>query len=254
MKFKEFMRNNKTPALEIHQATKANSLPSPVKTYPKVWSKVYYKEYPRFPHILLPIQKNVKKADIFSTLINRKSADNPPKGVVDLDRISKIMFFSAGISRIEKKSSLAKRTYPSGGARYPLEIYPIILRDSTEIPAGIYHYNVKHHALELLQKGKFSNKLRKIGGEINKKVLSESFMVIAISGVFSRSEIKYGIRGYRFMLLEAGHLGQNFYLVSSALLLGCRAIGGFIDDLLNELLELDVEKEQSIYLLAIGVE
>jgi len=44
--------------------------------------------------------------------------------------------------------------YPSAGARYPLEIYVVIL-NSKEIPEGIYHYNVKWNTLELLEKGDF---------------------------------------------------------------------------------------------------
>jgi len=52
--------------------------------------------------------------------------------------------------------------------------------------------------------------------------------------------------------LEAGHLAQNIYLVTTALGLGCVAIGGFMDDEINEILEVDGVNEAVVYVIAIG--
>ncbi len=64
--------------------------------------------------------------------------------------------------------------------------------------------------------------------------------------------IKYKERGYRYILFEAGHLGQNIYLVSKALGLKCCAIGGFDDDKFHELLDIDGDNEAVLYAFAMG--
>lgn len=242
----------KSAALVLHESTKLSGSLAPVKKYPTIWSKIFYKEYPRYPSIMLPTPRRLEKKNLFEALIERKSVRKFNGEGVSLENISKLLFFSAGINRLEKKEASAKRVYPSGGARYPLEVYAVVKKDSKELKAGIYHYNVKFHALELIKKGGFSKELRIIAGGVNTGVMSSCSVVIAITAVFGRSEIKYGESAYRLILLEAGHLAQNAYLVSSAMTLGVCAIGGFVDDKVNELIEIDIEKEQAVYLLAVG--
>ena len=64
--------------------------------------------------------------------------------------------------------------------------------------------------------------------------------------------MKYGDRGYRHVLAEAGHLAQNLYLISSALGLSCCAMGGYYDEEINNLLDIDGVGESIVYILAIG--
>ena len=58
---------------------------------------------------------------------------------------------------------------------------------------------------------------------------------------------------YRYMLLEAGHVGQNLTLTAVALNLGVCSLGGFFDDELGELLRLDAREQPLLYCLAVGV-
>ena len=69
---------------------------------------------------------------------------------------------------------------------------------------------------------------------------------------FWRSRFKYGQRGYRFALLEAGHLAQNVLLAAEALDLGAAPIGGFYDRQLAEFLEIDGVNEGPLYVIPIG--
>ena len=86
---------------------------------------------------------------------------------------------------------------------------------------------------------------------IGQEMLREANLVVMISGIFQRTMWKYGQRGYRFVLFEAGHLGQNLYLVAAALGLGPVAIGGFFDDEVHELARLPSD-EQVLYMVCIG--
>ena len=67
-----------------------------------------------------------------------------------------------------------------------------------------------------------------------------------------RSLKKYRDRGYRYALIEAGHIGQNIGLACAAVGLGSCAIGGFLDIELAQLLKLDVELELPVYALTVG--
>lgn len=247
----KLFKNKKYTSLTIHEKTKLSMLPNPINKYPQIWSKIYYKEYPRFPRILLPISKAAKK-DLFDTILRRKSKRKFTGEHISLEKLSMLLFFSAGINRVDERENTSRRVYPSGGARYPLEVYTIQLQEEENLIAGIYHYNLKYHSLELLQKGSFLNHLRVIVGRINEEIIKKSTAILVITAVFNRTEIKYGNRGYRFALFEAGHMAQNCYLVCTALDLGCCSIGGFLDDKINKLLDLDTEKEQALYLIAIG--
>lgn len=60
---------------------------------------------------------------------------------------------------------------------------------------------------------------------------------------------KYGRRGSRYALLEAGHAAQNICLMATALGLGCVVVGAFRDSLIKELLDL---RGDPIYLIPVG--
>lgn len=63
---------------------------------------------------------------------------------------------------------------------------------------------------------------------------------------------RYGERGFRDIFLEAGHICQNLYLSSQAVNCGVCAIGAFIDDELNNLLQVDGEKKFVLYMASVG--
>ncbi len=141
------------------------------------------------------------------------------------------------------------RFSPSAGALYPLELYPAVL-NGVGIPAGLFHYNVRRHDLEHLPT---LNLREAIADAIFvPEVAATASMIVAITAVFGRTKIKYGERGYRFGLLEAGHVAQNLCLAATALGLGTCPLGGFVDDAINSLLDVDGLDEATLYLVAVG--
>lgn len=73
-----------------------------------------------------------------------------------------------------------------------------------------------------------------------------------VDAVFERSTFKYGDRGYRYALLEAGHVAQNLNLAATALNYGCVNIGGFFDRKIDQFLGLDGLTHSTIYMMLIG--
>ncbi len=142
------------------------------------------------------------------------------------------------------------RAVPSAGALYPLEV-SVLVRAVDDLPAGIYHYVPAADGLERVR-----------GDAVPPPVVDQVFMnqpwaagaavVLVLSAVCRRSLGKYGDRGYRYLLLEAGHVAQNVVLAATGLGLGSINLGGFFDDELSGLLALDAESEVVLYGTAVG--
>ncbi len=220
------------------------------RRWPKEWTTIYSKSYPRLPKILLPKPEEINYP-LGKSITLRRSEREFNGQPLDLKNLSQLLFYSAGITLKSDDFDKTRRSYPSGGARYPLEVYSLILRGYDGLREGIYHYNVKEHSLErLLEK-------KDLVGDIYPQaiwqdMITKASVVLVISAVFGRTTMKYKDRGYKYILFEAGHLGENLYLVSTALGLKCCGLGGFDDYKFNELLDLDGENEAVLYVFALG--
>lgn len=223
------------------------NIPSDATKWPPEWSTIYYKTYPRFKKIILPAAR--PSADFFGLIHSRKTDRNFRKQALTLEKLSTLLKYSCGIAS-ERGGSDLRRAHPSGGARFPLEIYPIIFNDFEGVPAGVYHYNVKEHALDTLLQRPFSK--HDIAQLATYPWVQNSSALIVITSVFWRSQMKYGERGYRYILLEAGHIGQNIYLSSMALYLKCSGLGGTYDSNIESLLHIDGIDESLVYALVVG--
>ena len=70
--------------------------------------------------------------------------------------------------------------------------------------------------------------------------------------MFQRQMIKYGERGYRFILQEVGAVIQNLSLVSEEMDLSSCVIGGYLDDEINKCLGIDTPMETIQGVVVIG--
>jgi SagB-type dehydrogenase family enzyme len=141
------------------------------------------------------------------------------------------------------------RAVPSGGGTYPLELYPL-LQEVEGLRDGLYHYNILEHSLEPLRIGID----RDIVGRVllAQPFLENANLVLFIAAVFDRTLPKYGARGYRYVLLEAGHVAQNVCLLATERGLGSLCVGGFLDARANTFLALDSGAEGVVYCVGVG--
>jgi SagB-type dehydrogenase family enzyme len=132
---------------------------------------------------------------------------------------------------------------------YPLELSVAGPRvDGLEF--ALYHFDPLERALErvrALEDGALD------GLTPYDSLVSQSAALVIVSAVFWRSRFKYGPRAYRFIVLEAGHLAQNFLLAAAALRLACVPLGGFYDRRVDALVGADGLHEASIYMLPVGL-
>lgn len=248
---KKLLKTLEKNALVSDQFHKVSSNKKIVKTdlkdIPQSWVKVNFKTYPRLPKVYFKHSLPDKKISVL--IRKRRSIREFSGSPISLKQLHYLLLNSAGIINPYNDIDQSRRSYPSAGARYPLEVYPLIL-NCVGVEKGLYHYSVKEDCLELIQKGNLENELlRGTGGE---EWLKQAAVVFIITGVLDRTRIKYYERGYRFVLIEAGHLAQNICLLTTELDLGCCPLGGFIDSYFDELLDISLQKEFSLYLLAVG--
>lgn len=215
--------------------------------WPIEWKTIYYKAYPRFEQVFLPTPSN-NSFDLYKTLLKRESSRDFFNKPVKVSNLSDLLYYSVGMKKILNNKLSNSRMYPSAGGRYPLEIYPFIF-NVDQVKDGVYHYHFKTHSLEMLLQKPI---LKEIVRQFQTPWIKKTGILLVVSAVFDRSEMKYGDRGYRHILTEYGHLAQNVYLVGAALGLGVCSIGGFIDDGLNEIIDIDGRVESVIGVVAVG--
>ena len=145
--------------------------------------------------------------------------------------------------------SLPLRAVPSGGALYPLELYAAVLRVDG-LGNGLYHFDPLRPGLAVVRDALGSEEVALLS--TYPEIVRCCAALIFVACVFGRTRFKYGLRGYRFALLEAGHVGQNVLLAATALGLGAVPLGGFYDRPTDEFLGLDGVNESTLYTLAVG--
>lgn len=108
------------------------------------------------------------------------------------------------------------RPVPSGGAKHPIETYIIFPKDSL-YPEGVYHYNVRDHALEQLYTKDVWKDFLDSTYNIYKGDYKNSFAFV-YTAKLERAMYRYrDIRSTRAIFIDEGHIVQNAKLVARAL-------------------------------------
>jgi SagB-type dehydrogenase family enzyme len=141
-----------------------------------------------------------------------------------------------------------RRSVPSAGGLFPLELF-VFLQRVEGLSDGLYHYDVRGHSLEPLRGDPIADLAPFL---YPYPFVRDANLVFALAAVFGRNQKKYGPRGYRYTLLEAGHVAQNICLRAVELGLGTLCMGGFEDSRLNRMLGLEPHREGVVYAVAAG--
>jgi SagB-type dehydrogenase family enzyme len=178
-----------------------------------------------------------------NSLLQRKSVRSYLDEPLTLDDISQLLWAAQGITH-----SRGFRTAPSAGALYPLELY-IVVGNVAEVAAGIYKYKPEHHELLKIVGGDKRTEL--CHAALNQRAIKRAPAVIVFCAVYSRTTSKYGQRGIRYVLIEAGHSAQNVCLQSVSLGLGTVPIGAFNDDRVKKIVHCEAD-EDPLYIMPVG--
>lgn len=197
--------------------------------------------------ITLPAPETTGGRGLWETIAARRSERVFTDEPLPLTDLSQLLWAVQGLTGDNRAPVL--RATASAGARHPHETYLVINRVAGLDPC-IARYLVGEHALEIMRPGTF-------GGACAEACLGQRFcasaqVVLAWGAVVDRTAERYGERAYRYIYLDAGHLGAQTQLAAVALGLGSVNIGAFLDDEVNALFGLDGELETVVYLTAIG--
>lgn len=168
------------------------------------------------------------KTSIEEAMKERRSNRNFQPAALKLSEVSQLLWAVQGTNR-----SNGRRTAPSAGALYPLEVY-LITGNISGLDEGVYKYKSTSHSLKKVMD-------KNILPELNNAVqnyASRGAIALVICAVYERTTIKYGDRGIRYVHMDVGFAAQNVYLQCVSLGLGTVFMGAFDDDALSNILEL----------------
>lgn len=163
----------------------------------------------------------------------RRTVRTFDRKILSVEALSQLLWAAQGIT----EDRGLKRAAPSAGALYPMDIYAVVGQNSVAgIEAGVYHYETGGHRLSAMV-------LEDLREDVARASLSQMWMARApvnmvITAEYRRITGKYGERGVRYAMMEAGHIAQNLFLQAEALNLKAGIVGAFHDTELNKILHL----------------
>jgi len=184
---------------------------------------------------------------LWEAISKRRSFREFSNRPLSLSELSQLVWATQGVTA--RAWGHEFRAAPSAGALYPIETY-ILVNRVEGISAGVYHYEVKGAQLDLLKGGNLGPSLSRAG--LGQELLETAAAVFVWTAVVERSKWKYRERGYRYIYMDVGHIGQNLYLAASALNLGCCTVGAFFDEEVDAIVGVNGREEISVYMGAVG--
>lgn len=202
---------------------------------------------------LIPLPKPSEIAppsiDLWAAIDMRKTVRNYAGTPLSLEELSLLLWATQGVHRISSRPATL-RTVPSAGARHAFEAY-LLVNQVEGLPSGLYRFAAIEHALLAVDLSEDINARITAGCEDQTQV-ARSAVTFIWAAVIERMEWRYPERGYRYILLDAGHVCQNLYLAAAAMNCGVCAIAAFDDDLLNKELRVDGTSQFAVYAASLG--
>jgi SagB-type dehydrogenase family enzyme len=224
-------------------------LNSPVpKSYVKRVPATEMRYMPADPFLELP---QAPRDNPLSELLTRRSSVRSFENqVMPLVCLAQLLDAGCGLNGVRQVEGqfYEGRNSPSAGGLYPLEVF-VSTQRVEGLGGGLYHYEPRGHGLHWVSDAvptDFVEPLLQQNDFVNANAM------FVFTSVFMRSMGKYGARGYRFALLEAGHQAENISLMAVQLGLGSLCLGGFNDMSLNTILGIDGQRHAALYCVAVG--
>ncbi len=224
-------------------------LNSPVpKSYVKRVRATELRYLPEAPVLELP--KPPHDNPLSELLHRRCSVRSFENQVMSLVSLAQLLDAGCGLNGLREVDGqyYEARNSPSAGGLYPLEVF-LSIQAVEGLAPGLYHYEPRSHGLHWVNQAVPTDFIEPF---LQQDYIVNANAVFVFTSVFMRSMSKYGERGYRFALLEAGHQAENICLMAVQLGLGSLCIGGFHDMDLNTILGIDGERHAALYCVAVG--
>jgi SagB-type dehydrogenase family enzyme len=159
-----------------------------------------------------------------------------------LSDVAEMAHYAAGVtSRGAESAGLLLRAAASSGALYPVDLYVVATKVRGLEPAAYYYEPHRH---ELVRVAGPHETLADALAEAS--AAREAPLVFVAAVTFDRTVVKYNVRSYRYVALDAGHVVANLALVAAALGIHCRLETLFDDERVGRALALDLDNEAAL--------
>lgn len=211
--------------------------------------------------IRLPAYQPIR-APLGSVVRSRRSVRRFSGSPLPLRDLSTILFHAAGVSgrlplanapetaTLGKSDHIDLRVVASGGGLYPIDLFVMAL-NVEQLPAGVYRYRPKHHALAAVGQAESLPAVRTLGQFGEMEVEKASFLLGYVYKVFENAR-KYSESGLAFAFIEAGGIAAHVHLGCTALGLGSCDVGSFSSAQLERLFGADGHSRHVIHLTVVG--
>lgn len=178
---------------------------------------------------------------------------------ITVEQLGEFLYRSAGVRHDVTRFSDGSprpvgmaRPYPTGGALYELELYPVVNRCEGLAP-GLYRYDPLRHQLELVTAGLSAGLESMLQQTCAKTGMAERPQILLVlTARFGKVMYKYEAIPYATILKNVGVLYQTMYLVATAMGLAPCAVGGGDSDAFASLAGLDYYEETSVGEFLVG--
>jgi SagB-type dehydrogenase family enzyme len=188
--------------------------------------------------IMLPKPRVKGAVSVEEAIGKRRSVRDYSARGISAEDLSQLLWACQGVT--DKANGL--RAAPSAGALYPLEVY-VVKAD------GVFRYLPGTHALRKISDKDVRRELA--DSSRGQRFFSDVPVDIVITAVYGRTTSRYGDRGVRYAMMEAGHAAQNVFIQAVGIGLDSVAVGAFDDGAVSGILGLPKD-EEPLYILPIG--
>jgi SagB-type dehydrogenase family enzyme len=179
------------------------------------------RSYPGYPHWPLEPVRARLWPPLDRALRARRSQRRLGTALPSRRTLSRLLFFAHGVH-----DTRGRGPTPSSGGLQSLELY-LANFSAGWLPGGVYHYDRAGHQLTQIAATAPRSSWQAMAPSL--PLVEGGALVWVLVGDGARITQKYGPRGYRFLLLEAGHLMQNLCMLSASLGLATVPLGGFFE-------------------------
>jgi SagB-type dehydrogenase family enzyme len=245
------MGDDREAILAYHEQTKHSQASIRRDPHTLDWANMPrpFKVYVDLDPIPLPQDLASSARPALAAIADRGSASGAAP--LDLRALAHLLYFCAGVLR--------RRPYPGGeiffraaactGALYHIDLY-VVCASLPDLDAGVYHFGPHDFALRRLRTGDYRAAL--VDGAGGDPAVREAPAVLVYTSTFWRNAWKYRARTYRHCFWDSGTILANLLAVASATGQPVRVVQSFTDADVNRLLDLDVEREVALGLVALG--
>jgi SagB-type dehydrogenase family enzyme len=202
------------------------------------------------PRIPLPAPEALQARALAQVLSDFGGATGLAAAPLTLAELTRLLHYTNGVTGgWGAGGGLKLRAAPSAGALYAGEIY-VVAERVVGLEAGVYYYSPLRHDFVSIEPGP---RLAEVWNALeHPEAVENAPAAILLSNVFGRYSWRYANRGYRYALIDSGHIGENLRLAARSARLSEVSIQRFHDDRLNALLEIDGRAEAVCALHVVG--